>query len=307
MEQNEMKQQSANQAATGHDVAAITPAREYVAMPPPAEEAPCPTCAGGAASMPMSYVHALGRIEARFPRLSVEKEFLQVARLSETAGMTDQQVFHAILSKRENRYLARQMCWVLSIQGLETYILHPRDPLDFERLVEAIRPMPSPNDIDVVVGIKGPIAPPELCNGLMVPIVAFDQIYSFDRDTLIKAIPCPEKVKPEAFRPAAEEVFDRIMQMADNAGATDEHRALNFLAVRYPAIYAKTAEEFARDFSLTGVEVQPSPLSGTRNIVHVIFSYTNRNTDFTEKFFVRVDVTEEFPFLVTPLSPYYDR
>jgi hypothetical protein len=33
----------------------------------------------------------------------------------------------------------------------------------------------------------------------------------------------------------------------------------------------------------------------------------NRNTDFTEKFFVRVGATEEFPFLVTKLSPYYDR
>jgi hypothetical protein len=26
----------------------------------------------------------------------------------------------------------------------------------------------------------------------------------------------------------------------------------------------------------------------------------------TEKHFVRVDVTEEFPFLVTKLSPFYD-
>ena len=26
-----------------------------------------------------------------------------------------------------------------------------------------------------------------------------------------------------------------------------------------------------------------------------------------EKFCVRVDVTEEFPFLVTKMSPYYDR
>jgi hypothetical protein len=58
---------------------------------------------------------------------------------------------------------------------------------------------------------------------------------------------------------------------------------------------------------LSAVEVRPSPLSGTRNIVDVIFSYTNRNTDVTEKFFVRVDVTEEFPFLVTKMSPYYDR
>ena len=36
--------------------------------------------------------------------------------------------------------------------------------------------------------------------------------------------------------------------------------------------------------SLTGVEARPSPLSGTRKIVDVIFSYTNRNTDFAEKF-----------------------
>jgi hypothetical protein len=55
------------------------------------------------------------------------------------------------------------------------------------------------------------------------------------------------------------------------------------------------------------VEVRPSRLSGTRKIVDVILSFTNRNTDFAEKFFVRVDVTEEFPFLVTKLSPYYDR
>jgi hypothetical protein len=97
------------------------------------------------------------------------------------------------------------------------------------------------------------------------------------------------------------------MQITDNAGATGEHRALNYLAMRYPAIYAKTFEEFARDFSLTGVEVRPSPLSGTRAIVDVIFSFAHRATDFTEKFFVRVDVSEEFPFLVTKLSPYYDR
>ena len=97
------------------------------------------------------------------------------------------------------------------------------------------------------------------------------------------------------------------MQLTDNAGATDEHRALNYLVVRYPAIYAKAAEEFALDFSLTGVDVLPSPLSSTRRLVDVIFSYTNRNTDFTEKFFVRADVTEEFPFLMKKLSPYYNR
>jgi len=174
-------------------------------------------------------------------------------------------------------------------------------------LVEALRATPSPMDLDCVIGVRGPIAPPEMCNGLMVPIVIFDQIYSFDREALIKAIPKPEKIPAEEFAPAAEELFDRIMQMTDNAGATDEHRALNYCAVRYQAIYVNAADAFARNASLSAVDVRPSSLSGTRKVVDVIFSYTNRSTDVTEKFFLRVDVTEAFPFLVTKLSPYYDR
>jgi PatG Domain len=237
MEQ-EMKEQSAN-LETRHDAAVITPSQGEVIEAPPTQEMPCPTCVGG--TVAMSYVYAIGRVEARFPNLAAEKEFAQATGRTETAGKTDQQTFHTVLSKRENRYLVRQLCWVLTIQGLETYLLQPRDPADFDLLVEAIRPAPSPNDIDVVIGMRGPIAPPELCNGLMVPIVLFDQIYSFDRDTLIKAIPRPEKMAAEQFGPAAGEVFDRIMQMTDNAGATDEHRALNYLAMRYPGVYAKTA------------------------------------------------------------------
>lgn len=56
----------------------------------------------------------------------------------------------------------------------------------------------------------------------------------------------------------------------------------------------------------TAVDVRSSALSGVRNIVDVIFSLTNRTTDVVEKQFLRVDVTEEFPFMVTRLSPYYD-
>lgn len=222
--------------------------------------------------------------------------------------MTDREALHKVLSQPENRYLSRQLCWVFTIEGLETYILHPTCFGDFNLLVEAVPPGPRPTDVAVVIGTRGPLAPPELCNGLMVPIVVFDQIYSFDIDSLIASIPRPEKgKKEERFEAAAEELFWRIMQMADNAGATDEHRALNYLVVRYPAIYAKAAEQFGKDFSLTAVETRLSPLSGTRKIVEVIFAFTNRNTDFTEKFFVRVDVTEEWPFLITKLSPYYDR
>lgn len=308
--QTEVPEQIVNSSPVRDDL----PAPVFSSVSPAAQiisPQTCPTCGtapagnNGPAAAP-TYVYAIGRIEARFPRSSVEREFAQATGRTETAGLTDRQTVQKVLSQRQNRYLARQLCWVMTIEGLETYILVPRDSADLDLLVEALRPTPSPMDLDCVIGVRGPIAPPDMCNGLMVPLVVFDQIYSFDRDTLIKAIPKPEKTTAKEFTPAAEELFDRIMQMADNAGAADEHRALNYLAVRYQAIYANAADAFARNASLTAVDVTPSALSGTHKVVDVIFSYTNRSTDVTEKFFVRVDVTEEFPFLVTKLSPYYD-
>ena len=311
MEQSEVKERDATPSATANDSLSMV-----VSSPNPVGSSlspqACPTCGTVAGSnengmTAPSYVYAIGRIEARFPRPSVEKEYAQATGRAETAGLTDRQAVQKVLSQRQNRYLARQLCWVMTIEGLETYILVPRDPADFDLLVEAVRPTPSPMDLDVVIGVRGPIAQPEVCNGLLVPIVAIDQVYSFDRESLIKSIPRPEKTPAKEFAAAAEELFDRIMQMADNAGATDEHRALNYCSVRYPAIYAKAAECFGMNSSLTGLEVSTSPLSGVRKVVDVIFSYTNRNTDVTEKHFCRIDVTEEFPFLVTKMSPYYDR
>jgi cyclic patellamide precursor peptide PatG len=61
----------------------------------------------------------------------------------------------------------------------------------------------------------------------------------------------------------------------------NDHRALNYYALS------------GYSFSLTGIDVLASPLSGTRKIVDCIFSYTNRNTYFTEKLFVHVDVSDE--------------
>jgi hypothetical protein len=144
----------------------------------PAQDAtsPCPTCAAHGTST-VSFVYAIGRIEARFPRLAIEKEFAQATARASTKGKTDRTVLAEVLSQRENRYLTRQMCWVFSIQGLETYLLKPRDAADLDLLVDAIK-APSATDpwINCIVGIRGPIAPPELCNGLMVPVVGVDQM-----------------------------------------------------------------------------------------------------------------------------------
>jgi len=309
MEQTEVSERTGTQSAGGAGLIAATSSAERTGGSVVAAQG-CTTCGAAPAAtgaIASSYIYAIGRIEARFPRPSVEKEFAQATGRADTAGLTDRQAVQRVLSQRQNRYLARQLCWVMTIEGLETYILVPRDPVDLDLLIEALRATPSPMDLDCVIGTRGPLAPPEMCNGLQVPIVIFDQIYSFDREALIKAIPKPDKVAAKEFAATAAEVFDRIMQMADNAGATDEHRALNYCAVRYQAIYANAADAFGENSSLTAVYVQPSPLSGARKVVDVILTYTNRNTDVTEKYAATVDVTEQFPFLVKKLSPYYDR
>jgi PatG C-terminal len=258
-----------------------------------------------------SYIYAIGKVVHRFPTRALELELAQATGRraeEETRGRTRDEVIHKALTDQANRYIARQICYVLTIEGLETYILVPTDPFDIDRLAQALRPAPGPfGDIDVVIGRRGPISSPEVCNGLMVPIVAVDQIYSFDRDALMKAIPKRKGVSEDQFKKTGDALFNHIIQMADNAGATDEHRALNYLAVRYDEVYHRTQSMQDENYSFTALDVRPSRLSGTRKIVDVIFSYENRANRATQKWFVRVDVTEEFPFLVSPMQQYFER
>jgi hypothetical protein len=121
------------------------------------------------------------------------------------------------------------------------------------------------------------------------------------------AIPVPKDADAKTFPAAAAEMFDRILHQSDNHGATPEDIAKNYLAVRYAGIYSLAARQFSNNASLSSIDVLPSPLSGTRKIVDVVFSFTDRATDVVSKYFVRVDVTECFPFLVSKIAPYYDR
>src|SRR5689334_9442400 len=83
----------------------------------------CPNCgvANGSSFVATSYVYAIGHIEPRFPRLSVEKEFAQATGRAATAGLSDRQSLQAVLQDRQNRYLLRQLCWIFTVQGIETY------------------------------------------------------------------------------------------------------------------------------------------------------------------------------------------
>jgi hypothetical protein len=316
MERIEAKGQSTIQAGDMSNAPPIAPSpmsRTGTILASQAEAGTCATCGTAAAANPnggemTSYVYAIGSVDARFTTPSVEKEVAQAMGRAATAGLTDRQALHTLLSQRQNRYLARQMCYVFSVESVDAYILLPRDPADLELIVDAIQTPPS-TDVDLIIGMRGPVAPPEMCNGLMIPIVVFDQLYTFTRADLFAAIEAPEGAPPEQVQlltGSAQELFDRIMRIADNLGATDEHRALNYLSVRYDQIYRLAAQQFLNNSGLTAVEAVPSRLSGTRKLVNIIFTYTHRVTTVSAMYRVRVDVTDEFPFLDAPLTPYFE-
>jgi hypothetical protein len=221
----------------------------------------CPTCAKGKEAQRQSspYVYALGRVDFRYPRVSDEKEVAQVAKKIPTEGLTDIQVLKKVLAQREHRYLVRRVCWTFRIEDQETFILQPADPLDWELLVAALRPSPQPTDLDAVVGVLGHNAPPERCNALTKPMVTFDQLYSFDRKSLIQDLMKhrPEKTPADKFEPAAEALLNQILRITNNTGVRDEDRTLNYLAVRHPGIYVKTAEALMRNSTLR-FEQQPA-------------------------------------------------
>lgn len=125
MEQAEVREQTTIQASDA-TIARVAESLRPPAAVPAQLSAPCPTCGtantGVRQSVPPSYVYAIGRIGARFPRPSVEKEFAQATGRAATAGLTDRQALQKVLQESQNRYLVRQLCWVMTIEGLETYI-----------------------------------------------------------------------------------------------------------------------------------------------------------------------------------------
>lgn len=271
------------------------------------KEEPC-VCKPSDTNIQKNFVYVLGKIQTKFPSLGIKKEYFQAVERLDTAGRTDYEVMKTVISNKENQYLLKHIRWILTMEGIEIYNLKPSNPTDFNLLAESLT-SPSSTDVNVVIGTCGSESTSNMHQDHKLPIVHFDQIYSINLNTLMKTLPKPRDKAKEGkdYSAKSEELLHRIMQMSDNVGAIDEHRALNYLAARYPACYEKTVEMHHKDFSLSAIEVKTSRLSRSRKILDCIFTYTNRKTDINEKWFCRVDSTELFPFLVTSLSPYYDR
>jgi hypothetical protein len=258
-----------------------------------------------------NYVYAIGTVTARFPTLNIEKEFMQAwgKAPADTLTIRDSDKFE-VLSQGQNLYLAREMCWVFQSGDIDIYILRPRSYVELTDLVSCLSPTPGLISSALIVGRLGPIAPPSMCNGIQLPVVSCDQVFSFTTqafiNNIVSAVTSGGSTVPGDVTAAAQNAFSVMTLLADNAGQTDEHRAINYLTFKSLALYRKEIEMEASGFRLNSVMARPDPLSRTRSVQDVILTYANNTTTETRRFFTRVDVTGEFPFLLNELAIFYD-
>jgi hypothetical protein len=141
-----------------------------------------------------------------------------------------------------------------------------------------------------------------MCGGLLAPIVACEQAYSFTIDELTKQlleqaepVTKSNRVKGAALTRLGGELFQRIARASENVGAIDSHRALNYLVVQHPGLFISAAERDEKA-GLDSIDTHVKTAS-LRRVVTVVFTFIDRATGVPERLFTRVDVTEQWPFL----------
>jgi hypothetical protein len=261
-------------------------------------------------------VYAVGQLTPQFPSIGVEKEFAQLTSGSHQGAQVEIGLLKETLNNPENRYLGRHLSWIFTTQHIETFAVLPRDDADMVRLAEVISPAES-QVMHVVVGrsprttTDAPGAP------LGLPLVVADQVLAFTLAEFAEAIPDAEESQDqesastdtgdsrEQFNTIVHDLFLRLTRRTGNHGIAEEHRALNYIAVRYPPVYHAVMQAHSEGKILSAVDTGHSH-SGNRRVASVRLTFRHRRTEITERYQCLVDVTEVFPFLVTTLHPTYD-
>jgi hypothetical protein len=278
-------------------------------------------CTCGNGESPQSrFVYVLGSVSIEFPDHSIELELETVGNTLKERdrkfgrGSTEdlRHWYIRILAEPEARYVARQLCWILKVEGQPAYHLSLRDLHDLDELIKCLgHPV---DDLNLFVGSSTLIATEE-CPGIVVPVLTVDHMSTFKREDLVKWFQIPAASKPKRKKKAAPSAEDQnkffrtLIQSTDNFGDTDEWRALNFLAVRCKPLYELYAEMLIEDarWSLDGVRIAPSRLGRERRIVDVVFAFRQTQSGVVQKHFARVDVSHLFPMIANELTEYFDR
>jgi hypothetical protein len=249
------------------------------------------------------WVYAVGQVGTRCLTEGVERELRQAMGGTDPMDIANLARLRAALTKPENRYLVRELCWVLAVDGIDSYVLAPSDPMDILLLAEAIRPNSRGDNIDAAVGrIVDPSPADAACSQIPLPLLVFDQLHSFDTKSFAKKLKGSDAQEVE--ESFVVDVLHRLTSLGSGLGLAAEHRALNYVILRYPKLYHLASEKAAEGFSLQAVRFLRPPVAGGRILVDVLLTFISNVDSRTERWSVKVDVTDKYPFLRGALSPH---
>src|SRR5215470_1402880 len=113
--------------------------------------APGGQCTCDDAQADSGFVYAIGTVEAEYPNLAIEREMQALAHEMNiefepdedmpTRPTEDRHWQYEVLSRdrRRTKYIARQLSWRLTVEDVPALVLTPRDPSDFDELIDCLQ------------------------------------------------------------------------------------------------------------------------------------------------------------------------
>jgi hypothetical protein len=285
----------------------------WPALTEPCSDRLTPSFLGAAGS-----IYAYGSVSARFPSLSLEKEFYQALEpppprqpsnqfdventvdvdvLNQELNRTD--LLYSVLSKPENIYIAREMVWTFQDRaGVMEYLIASGSDENVTTLVNAIAP--GRDGLPAALILIAELVSPSAHSGLMnAPTV---------RLTALRSPLVPTGTGGD------DGTFQQVQSLLINLGASNGDRALNFVLLNHGDFYT-TTQSLLQPIRGTPtaygfVIVSAGTLAKKVNqdeIVDVIFTYAPETSGPRIQYYASVNVTGLFPFIVVPFTKYLPR
>ena len=219
--------------------------------------------------------------------------------------------YYAVFSHKDDNgnydylYIAESVCWVLEINNVDAYVLKPRTQYELLELINSLNPPesnPLEGNVSLAIGLALTGTSASDCAGITAPYVLLNQLFYFTFSGLISELAKQGSgIEEESIKGLLEQLMSK-----PNDGTSDEARALNYVAFRFPEIYQKASEmtQANQGYFLESIRAMPSDSSGNRRIIDVVFRYQKFDTGEQQSWYCGVDVTELYPFLNTPLRSF---
>jgi cyclic patellamide precursor peptide PatG len=263
-------------------------------------------------------IYAYGRVAAKFPSLSLEKEFYQALEIVSPRQPNDQfdventvdvdvlnqelnrtDLIYSVLSKPENIYIARDMVWVFEdLANVLEYVITPASDEQVTALVNAIAPGRD--------GLAGAL----ILIGEMVSGTAGSGLIDAPS---VRLVALRKQLTPTAAG-GDDGTFQQIQSLLLNTGANRGNRALNFVLLNHGDFYSTTQNLLqpvrgtptAYGFSIVGAETLVRKINQDE-MVDVVFIYAPEASGSRIQYYASVNVTSLFPFIVVPFTKYLSR